>query len=145
MLAGVGAANGVDEDDESAGVGFDRPDHAAVFDLSMDYSDDDVLLDWEQYSGAHAHRVFATTVGHFVMSCKRSGWLCTAAALHAYRRSKHITQNPPEPSLGDLTCVMLRCSWKEVHVHGAGCDLAGKSVPLVPLLGASRMVSTLLP
>ncbi|BDA42905.1 Aminopeptidase N [Coccomyxa sp. Obi] len=48
---GVGAANGVDDEDESAGVGFDRPDHAAVFDLSMDYSDDDVLLDWEQYSG----------------------------------------------------------------------------------------------
>lgn len=39
-------------------MGFDRPDHAAVFDLSMDYSDDDVLLDWEQYSGAHIHMVY---------------------------------------------------------------------------------------
>jgi hypothetical protein len=53
--AGGHPANGVDDEDGSASVGFDRPDHAAVFDLSMDYSDDDVLLDWEQYSGAHVH------------------------------------------------------------------------------------------
>ncbi len=43
------------DEDDAGSVGFDRPDHAAVFDLSMDYSDDDVLLDWEQYSGAHAY------------------------------------------------------------------------------------------
>lgn len=30
--------------------GFERPDQT-VFDLSMEYSDDDVLLDWEQYTG----------------------------------------------------------------------------------------------
>ena len=30
--------------------GFDRPNQN-VFDLSMDYSDDEVLLDWEQYAG----------------------------------------------------------------------------------------------
>ncbi|KAK9817285.1 hypothetical protein WJX72_012218 [[Myrmecia] bisecta] len=30
--------------------GFDRPDQT-VFDLSLDYSDEDVLLDWEQYAG----------------------------------------------------------------------------------------------
>lgn len=43
--------NGGGEDDS---VGFERQDHAAVFDLAMDYSDDEVLLDWEQYSGARA-------------------------------------------------------------------------------------------
>lgn len=49
------ALNGAaEEEEEGTSVGFDRPDHAAVFDLSMDYSDDDVLLDWEQYSGMHA-------------------------------------------------------------------------------------------
>ena len=37
--------------DEEDSVGYERQDHAAVFDLSMDYSDDEVLLDWEQYSG----------------------------------------------------------------------------------------------
>ena len=37
-------------DDEDS-VGYEQQDHAAVFDLSMDYSDDEVLLDWEQYSG----------------------------------------------------------------------------------------------
>lgn len=30
--------------------GFDRPDQT-VFDLTMDYSDDETLLDWEQYAG----------------------------------------------------------------------------------------------
>ena len=43
------------QDSEDGGVGFDRPDHAAVFDLSMD-SDDDVLLDWEAYAGASWHQ-----------------------------------------------------------------------------------------
>ena len=37
--------------DEEDSIGYERQDHAAVFDLSMDYSDDEVLLDWEQYSG----------------------------------------------------------------------------------------------
>ena len=37
--------------DEEDSVGYEQQDHAAVFDLSMDYSDDEVLLDWEQYSG----------------------------------------------------------------------------------------------
>ena len=40
---------------EDDGVGYERQDHAAVFDLSMDYSDDEVLLDWEQYSGTGNH------------------------------------------------------------------------------------------
>ena len=48
MLRNGGA--GSSQDSEDGGVGFDRPDHAAVFDLSMD-SDDDVLLDWEAYAG----------------------------------------------------------------------------------------------
>ena len=48
MLRNGGA--GPSQDSEDGGVGFDRPDHAAVFDLSMD-SDDDVLLDWEAYAG----------------------------------------------------------------------------------------------
>lgn len=34
---------------EGSGIGFARPDQ--VFDLGMDYDDDDVLLDWEQYAG----------------------------------------------------------------------------------------------
>lgn len=50
MLRNGGAAPS--QDSEEGGVGFDRPDHAAVFDLSMD-SDDDVLLDWEAYAGVH--------------------------------------------------------------------------------------------
>ena len=41
--------NGANEDDS---VGYELQDHAAVFDLAMDYSDDEVLLDWEKYSGA---------------------------------------------------------------------------------------------
>ena len=48
-----GAGAGSHESDEG-GVGFDRPDHAAVFDLSMEYDEDDVLLDWEQYAGTRA-------------------------------------------------------------------------------------------
>ena len=32
------------------GNGHDRQDQT-VFDLSMDYSDDETLLDWEQYAG----------------------------------------------------------------------------------------------
>lgn len=137
MLAGVGAANGVDEDDESAGVGFDRPDHAAVFDLSMDYSDDDVLLDWEQYSGAHADRVHAKApLGHFIMSNKER--LTAHACMHAeelHTARTHLQQ-------GEVTPLFTHCRWKKVHFRGAGCDLAGESVPLVPLLGASRVVST---
>ena len=35
---------------QNSARGFDRPNQN-VFDLSMDYSDDEVLLDWEQYSG----------------------------------------------------------------------------------------------
>lgn len=31
--------------------GHDRGNDQAVFDLSMDYSDDETLLDWEQYAG----------------------------------------------------------------------------------------------
>lgn len=30
--------------------GYDRPDQT-VFDLTMDYSDEETLLDWEQYAG----------------------------------------------------------------------------------------------
>jgi hypothetical protein len=37
------------ETPNGSGVGFSRPDQ--VFDLGMDYDDDDVLLDWEQYAG----------------------------------------------------------------------------------------------
>ena len=48
FAAGDTRRNGANEDDS---VGYERHDHAAVFDLSMDYSDDEVLLDWEQYSG----------------------------------------------------------------------------------------------
>ena len=59
VAAGGHPANGVEDEDDAASVGFDRPDHAAVFDLSMDYSDDDVLLDWEQYSGAHPYLRFS--------------------------------------------------------------------------------------
>lgn len=53
LAAGNGniSRNGGGEDDS---VGYEQQDHAAVFDLSMDYSDDEVLLDWEQYSGARA-------------------------------------------------------------------------------------------
>lgn len=36
---------------QNSARGFDRPNQN-VFDLSMDYSDDEVLLDWEQYAGA---------------------------------------------------------------------------------------------
>lgn len=48
FAAGDTRRNGANEDDS---VGYEQQDHAAVFDLSMDYSDDEVLLDWEQYSG----------------------------------------------------------------------------------------------
>ena len=48
LNAGQASRSGMDEEDS---VGYERQDHAAVFDLSMDYSDDEVLLDWEQYSG----------------------------------------------------------------------------------------------
>jgi hypothetical protein len=37
-------------DSHAGEQGYDRPDQT-VFDLSMDYSDEDVLLDWEQYTG----------------------------------------------------------------------------------------------
>ena len=46
-------AHRYNQDDASDGLhsnGFDRQEQA-VFDLSMDYSDDDTLLDWEQYAG----------------------------------------------------------------------------------------------
>ena len=49
LATGDMSRNGADEDD---GVGYEQQDHAAVFDLAMDYSDDEVLLDWEKYSGA---------------------------------------------------------------------------------------------
>ena len=48
LIAGEASRSGMDEEDS---VGYEQQDHAAVFDLSMDYSDDEVLLDWEQYSG----------------------------------------------------------------------------------------------
>lgn len=47
----AGRADDGAEGAEADSVGYDRPDHAAVFDLAMDYSDDDILLDWEQYAG----------------------------------------------------------------------------------------------
>ncbi|KAK9863355.1 hypothetical protein WJX84_004350, partial [Apatococcus fuscideae] len=40
---------------QNSARGFDRPNQN-VFDLSMDYSDDEVLLDWEQYSGMRKYR-----------------------------------------------------------------------------------------
>jgi len=49
LATGNMSRNGADEDDS---VGYEQQDHAAVFDLAMDYSDDEVLLDWEKYSGA---------------------------------------------------------------------------------------------
>jgi hypothetical protein len=43
------ANGGRSEGEDGSGVGFSRPDQ--VFDLGMDYDDEDVLLDWEQYAG----------------------------------------------------------------------------------------------
>ncbi len=33
------------------------------------------------------------------------------------------------------------CRWQEVPIYGPRCDMAGQSMSLVPMLGASRMVS----
>lgn len=45
-------------------------------------------------------------------------------------------------SLNNLKVQLNRwCRGKEVHIHGAGRYLAGQNMPLVPLLGASTVVS----
>lgn len=45
-------------------------------------------------------------------------------------------------SLKNLKMQLYRwCRGKEIHIHGAGRYLAGQNMPLVPLLGASRVVS----
>ena len=107
--------NGAEEDD---GVGYERQDHAAVFDLDMDYDDDEVLLDWEQYSGMGNAPSPYYVLGAFSIAKSHVYWkglLRKKAMLHA-------------------------CRWQEVPVHGPGCDVAGQGMSLVPMLGAPRMV-----
>ena len=110
MLQQNGAAGGSHESEEG-GVGFDRPDHAAVFDLSMEYDDDDVLLDWEQYAGmplssSFSHSSFARAhegLLYLAQQCMRvlGG---RGAVLHAGGRKHSLFGQ-------DVTWLAKLCPW----------------------------------
>ena len=65
--------------------GFDRPDQT-VFDLTMDYSDDETLLDWEQYAGMRKFKVWGmdcSLIARFCpfMPCVPQEWYYRYAVL----------------------------------------------------------------
>ncbi len=82
--------------------GFDRPNQN-VFDLSMDYSDDEVLLDWEQYSGTVLSRL-----------------TCTAVCMLVDGPDMVVTSQHWVGSLGATTCMPMQ---DRAVAHQAGCTL----------------------
>lgn len=92
---------------EADSVGYDRPDHAAVFDLSMEYSDDDILLDWEQYAGSHMHQLRNRSCIHgcLSLSCLLAGTVveATKAACAGGRKFTFLGQ--------DVTWLAKLCPW----------------------------------
>ena len=84
---------------QNSARGFDRPNQN-VFDLSMDYSDDEVLLDWEQYAGA----------GHYLID------LCSYAKKPDVMGLLMCCMVMYRPTL-NAPCLRISCSfiWCAIH------------------------------
>lgn len=68
-----GQESGEDTSPHSA-QGFDRPDQT-VFDLTMDYSDDETLLDWEQYAGMRKFKCWGMNCSLVARFCPFMPWV----------------------------------------------------------------------